>query len=138
MYPTLYLFCISCSCYRSLSFNKYLAVLALTVNILSSTYAFIPAWGSRSNNTLSRVQSSASVGHIIADVSGLRLVSICHRLKFPSKITTFHFNGQQLDSVLVTSISSLLDDVNVPSLLWGNYLLTVYGVPTVVDVSMLS
>ncbi|KAL4761036.1 uncharacterized protein BDW70DRAFT_168346 [Aspergillus foveolatus] len=29
-------------------------------------------------------------------------------------MTTFHFNGQQLDSDLVTSISSLLDDVNVP------------------------
>ncbi|KAL2779871.1 hypothetical protein BJX66DRAFT_321009 [Aspergillus keveii] len=53
-------------------------------------------------------------------------------------MTAFHFSGQQLDSDLVTSISSLLDDVKVPNLLWGNYLLTVYGVPTVVDVSMLS
>ncbi|CBF89403.1 predicted protein [Aspergillus nidulans FGSC A4] len=48
-------------------------------------------------------------------------------------MTTFHFSDQQLDSDLVTSISSLLDSVNVPNLLWGNYLLTVYGVPTVVD-----
>ncbi|OGM39421.1 hypothetical protein ABOM_012115 [Aspergillus bombycis] len=48
-------------------------------------------------------------------------------------MTTFHFNGQHLDNDLVTSISSLLDAFNIPNLLWGNYLLTVYGVPTVVD-----
>lgn len=53
-------------------------------------------------------------------------------------MTTFHFNGQQLNNDLVASISSLLDAINVPNLLWGNYLLTVYGVPTVVDVSILS
>ncbi|PYI06178.1 hypothetical protein BO78DRAFT_461352 [Aspergillus sclerotiicarbonarius CBS 121057] len=48
-------------------------------------------------------------------------------------MTTFHFNGQPLDNDLVTSISSLLDAINIPNLLWGNYLLTVYGVPTIVD-----
>ena len=51
---------------------------------------------------------------------------------------SFRFNGQQLDNDLVTSASSLLNAVNVPNLLWGNYLLTVYGVPTIVDVSILS
>jgi len=55
-----------------------------------------------------------------------------------SAMTTFHFNGQQLNNDLVASISSLLDAINVPNLLWGNYLLTVYGVPTIVDVSILS
>ncbi|GKZ21941.1 hypothetical protein AbraIFM66951_007291 [Aspergillus brasiliensis] len=41
--------------------------------------------------------------------------------------------GHHLDNDLVASISSLLDEAHVPSLLWGNYLLTVYGVPTIVD-----
>ncbi|KAL2812502.1 hypothetical protein BJX63DRAFT_396506 [Aspergillus granulosus] len=48
-------------------------------------------------------------------------------------MTAFQFSGQRLDRNLVASISSLLDDVNIPNLLWGNYLLTVYGVPTIVD-----
>ncbi|KAL4868998.1 hypothetical protein BDV12DRAFT_185556 [Aspergillus spectabilis] len=46
---------------------------------------------------------------------------------------TFHLSGVKLDNDLVTSISSLLDAVKVPNLLWGNYLSTVYGVPTIVD-----
>jgi hypothetical protein len=71
-------------------------------------------------------------------MSGLRFIVHLPSLQVPSKMTTFHFSGQQLDSDLVTSVSSLLDYINVPNLLWGNYLLTVYGVPTVVDVSMLS
>ncbi|CAG8380372.1 hypothetical protein CBS147333_9308 [Penicillium roqueforti] len=45
----------------------------------------------------------------------------------------FHFTEQKLGNDLVSSISSLLDSINVPNLLWGNYLLTVYGVPTIVD-----
>lgn len=49
----------------------------------------------------------------------------------------FHFHGQRLDNSLVTSISHLLDSVGVPNLLWGNYLLTIYGIPTFVDVNML-
>ncbi|KAL4978237.1 hypothetical protein BDW66DRAFT_130594 [Aspergillus desertorum] len=48
-------------------------------------------------------------------------------------ITESRFSGQQLDDDLVESISCLLDAANVPNLLWGNYLLTVYGVPTIVD-----
>ncbi|CAP91518.1 Pc13g04490 [Penicillium rubens Wisconsin 54-1255] len=51
-------------------------------------------------------------------------------------MTGFHFSGQQLDNDLVTSISCLLDAADIPNLLWGNYLLTIYGVPTVVDVSI--
>ena len=51
-------------------------------------------------------------------------------------MTGFHFSGQQLDNDLVTSISCLLDTADIPNLLWGNYLLTIYGVPTVVDVSI--
>lgn len=50
----------------------------------------------------------------------------------------FHFTEQKLGNDLVSSISSLLDSINVPNLLWGNYLLTVYGVPTIVDVSIVS
>ena len=60
------------------------------------------------------------------------------RSQLPSTMISFRFNGQQLDNDLVTSASSLLNAVNVPNLLWGNYLLTVYGVPTIVDVSILS
>jgi hypothetical protein len=48
------------------------------------------------------------------------------------------FAEQNLDNDLVSSISSLLDSIGVPNLLWGNYLLTVYGVPTIVDVSIVS
>lgn len=52
-------------------------------------------------------------------------------------MTTFYFSGKQLDNNLVISISSLLDAANIPNLLWGNYILTIYGVPTIVDVSIL-
>lgn len=47
----------------------------------------------------------------------------------------FYFNGQKFDHELVAAISSRLDSVGVPNILWDNYLLTVYGVPTIVDVS---
>lgn len=50
----------------------------------------------------------------------------------------FNFTEQKLDNDLVSSISGLLDSIDVPNLLWGNYLLTVYGVPTIVDVSIVS
>jgi hypothetical protein len=53
-------------------------------------------------------------------------------------MTGFHFAEQKLSNDLVSSISSLFDSINVPNLLWGNYLLTVYGVPTIVDVSIVS
>ncbi|THC93696.1 hypothetical protein EYZ11_006840 [Aspergillus tanneri] len=45
----------------------------------------------------------------------------------------FYFCGQKLNDELVTSISRLLNTAGVPALLWGNYLLTIYGVPTIVD-----
>ncbi|PKY03786.1 hypothetical protein P168DRAFT_297665 [Aspergillus campestris IBT 28561] len=45
----------------------------------------------------------------------------------------FTFHGQSLDNSLVASISSLLDSIHVPNLLWGNYLLTIYGISTIVD-----
>ncbi|KAJ5121092.1 uncharacterized protein N7515_009053 [Penicillium bovifimosum] len=45
----------------------------------------------------------------------------------------FHFTDQKLSNDLISSISSLLDSIDVPNLLWGNYLLTIYGVPTIVD-----
>lgn len=51
-------------------------------------------------------------------------------------MTDFRFTQQKLDNDLVSSISTLLDSIGVPNLLWGNYLLTVYGVPTIVDVSI--
>jgi hypothetical protein len=49
----------------------------------------------------------------------------------------FHFTEQKLSNDLVSSISSLLDLIGVPTLLWSNYSLTVYGVPTIVDTSIL-
>lgn len=48
------------------------------------------------------------------------------------------FTQKQLDNDLLSSISSLLDSIGISNLLWGNYLLTVYGVPTIVDVSFSS
>lgn len=53
------------------------------------------------------------------------------------RMADFHFTQQKLDNDLVWSISTLLDSIGVPNLLWGNYLLTVYGVPTIVDVSII-
>lgn len=53
-------------------------------------------------------------------------------------MSNFHFTGQELDNNLVESISSLLNAADVPNLLWGNYLLTIYGVPTIVDVNISS
>lgn len=49
-------------------------------------------------------------------------------------MTDFHFSGQPLDNDLIASVSHVLHTGGVPNLLWGNYLLTVYGVPTIVDV----
>lgn len=51
-------------------------------------------------------------------------------------MSEFHFTGQQLDNNLVESISGVLHAADIPNLLWGNYLLTIYGVPTIVDVNL--
>ncbi|KAL4795146.1 hypothetical protein BDV19DRAFT_389547 [Aspergillus venezuelensis] len=45
----------------------------------------------------------------------------------------FHFTGQRLERDLVSSVSNLLTEADIPNLLWGNYLLSIYGVPTIVD-----
>ncbi|KAL4928983.1 uncharacterized protein BDV17DRAFT_81009 [Aspergillus undulatus] len=45
----------------------------------------------------------------------------------------FKFTGQRLTHGLVSSISDLLNAAKIPNLLWGNYLLCTYGVPTIVD-----
>jgi len=50
-------------------------------------------------------------------------------------MANFHFNGQKFDHELVAEISSRLDCVGVPHILWDNYLLTIYGVPTIASVS---
>jgi hypothetical protein len=41
-----------------------------------------------------------------------------------------------IDEKLVASISRLLTSNKIPCILWGNYLLTVYGVPSVVNVNL--
>ncbi|PWY90483.1 hypothetical protein BO94DRAFT_565094 [Aspergillus sclerotioniger CBS 115572] len=53
-------------------------------------------------------------------------------------MSTFRFNGQDLSNNLVNLISSILNDAGVPNLLWVNYLLTVYGVPAIVDANVVS
>ena len=53
-----------------------------------------------------------------------------------SEMDTFKFNGHCLDNMLVAMIARLLDNARIPNVLWGNYLLTIYGVPSVVDVSL--
>lgn len=40
-----------------------------------------------------------------------------------------------LDGKLVTRLCQILNSAGVPNLLWGNYLLTIYGIPTIIDVS---
>lgn len=52
-------------------------------------------------------------------------------------MSTYVVSDQPLNNSFVGSISSLLSAAGVPNLLWGNYLLTVYAVPTIVDVSVL-
>ena len=44
---------------------------------------------------------------------------------------------QHLDNALVARIAALLEDAGIPNVLWGNYLLRVFGVPTVVQVCQL-
>lgn len=41
-----------------------------------------------------------------------------------------------LDNNLVANFSGILNSACILNLLWGNYLLTIYGVPTFVDVSI--
>jgi hypothetical protein len=49
-------------------------------------------------------------------------------------------NGQDytdlppLDNRLVASAAATLDAAKIPHLLWGNYILTIFGIPTIVDV----
>ena len=45
-----------------------------------------------------------------------------------------HSRPQKLETKLVATISRILTSAGIPNILWGNYLLTVYGVPTIVDV----
>lgn len=42
--------------------------------------------------------------------------------------------SQSLGNNLVAGIARILDEAGIPSVLWGNYLLSVFGVPTIVDV----
>lgn len=49
-------------------------------------------------------------------------------------MTDIHNQPQKLGTKLVATISSTLTSAGVPNILWGNYLLTVYGVPTIVNV----
>ena len=47
---------------------------------------------------------------------------------------TFKFEGQQLDPHFLAYISSILGNKQVPSVLWGDYLLTVLGIPSYIEV----
>lgn len=46
-------------------------------------------------------------------------------------------NTATLSQDLVASISRILIQSKTPCILWGNYLLTIYGVPSIVEVSEL-
>lgn len=46
-------------------------------------------------------------------------------------------NTETLSQALVASISRILIQSEIPCILWGNYLLTIYGVPSIVEVSEL-
>ncbi len=46
----------------------------------------------------------------------------------------FRFTGQPLDAQLVANVASLLDAEGIPYVIWGNWLLKLFGVPTIVDV----
>lgn len=48
-----------------------------------------------------------------------------------------HVESKSLDSKFVVTVSRILNSAGVPDLLWGNYLLTIYGVPTIIDISIL-
>ena len=47
----------------------------------------------------------------------------------------FRFTGQPLDAHLVANIASLLDAEGISHVLWGNWLLSLFGIPTLIDVS---
>lgn len=47
----------------------------------------------------------------------------------------YNLNTAVIDENLVAAISHILLGNNIPCALWGNYLLTIYGVPSIVDVS---
>jgi len=50
-------------------------------------------------------------------------------------LSSFALDTAIIDEELVGSISRILTENAIPCVLWGNYLLTVYGVPSIVDVS---
>jgi hypothetical protein len=43
-------------------------------------------------------------------------------------------DDDKLCGKLVMKFCQILDSAGVPNVLWGNYLLTIYGVPTITDV----
>lgn len=42
---------------------------------------------------------------------------------------------QAMEPQLVADVASVLDAEGIPHVLWGTWLLALYGVPTVIDVS---
>lgn len=46
-------------------------------------------------------------------------------------------NTETLSQALVASVSRILIQSEISCILWGNYLLTIYGVPSIVEVSEL-
>ena len=45
-------------------------------------------------------------------------------------------DDQPLNENLVATITAAFDDANIDSVLWGDYLLIVFGVPSIVDVGI--
>jgi hypothetical protein len=57
------------------------------------------------------------------------------KAKYPALPELYILDTTVIDEKLVASISRLLTSAKIPCVLWGNYLLTIYGVPSIVNVS---
>lgn len=66
---------------------------------------------------------------------------VAHALLTSLTLTIFYIStmadisdDDKLGGKLVMRFSQILDSADVPNVLWGNYLLTIYGIPTITDV----
>lgn len=86
------------------------------------------------------IENSDMPGSVFKDTDATRVLSsptTCstHTNAFHNHVTmASQLPSQCLDNNLVAGITRILDEAGIPSVLWGNYLLSVFGVPTIVDV----
>jgi hypothetical protein len=77
--------------------------------------------------TMLQAQTSMYLGSRSFKVNTLMIVEDVRKAEDDSELPP-------LDDRLVASAAARLDAAEIPHVLWGNYMLTIFGIPTVVNV----